>query len=89
MLSPDLTQVAYAYAGPETKWNYQLRVMAAQPDAPSRPLGNAFPYMYVNGWAPDGKSVLVTYFGEHDVAQVSWVSTTDGSARVLKSLSWQ
>ncbi len=89
VLSPDMTRVAYAYAGPDTKWNYQLRIAATQPDAPSRPLGTAFPYMYVNGWAPDGKSVLVTNFGEHDVAQVAWVSTTDAAVRVLKSLTWQ
>ena len=89
VLSPDLTQVAYAYAGPETKWNYQLRVMAAQPDAVSRALGNAFPYMSVNGWAPDGKSVLVTNFGKEDAAQIAWVSTTDGAVKVLKTLTWQ
>ena len=89
VLSPDLSQVAYAYAGPETKWAYQLRVMAAQPDAVSRPLGISFPYMTVNGWAPDGKSVLVTNFGEQDAAQLAWVSTTDGAVKVLKSLTWQ
>jgi len=89
VLSPDLTHVAYAYAGPDTKWNYQVRVAAAQPDAPARPLGNAFPYMYVAAWAPDGKSVLVTNFGERDAAQIAWVSTSDGAVRVLKSLTWQ
>lgn len=89
VLSPDLTQVAYAYAGPDTNWNYQVRIKATQVDAPSRALGNGFPYMYVNGWAPDGKSVLVTNFGEQDVAQVTWISTVDGAVRVLKSLNWQ
>jgi Tol biopolymer transport system component len=89
VLSPDQTQVAYAYAGPDTGWNYQVRIKAAQPDAPSRPVGHQFPYMSVNAWAPDGKSVLVTNFGEGNVGQVAWVSTTDGAVRVLKSLTWQ
>jgi Tol biopolymer transport system component len=89
VLSPDLTQVAYAYAGPDTKWEYQLRIMSAHPDAPSRPLGQSFSYMYVNAWAPDGKAVLVTNFSEHNVTEISWVSTTDGAVKVVKSLTWQ
>jgi Tol biopolymer transport system component len=88
VLSPDLKQVAYAWAGPETNWNYQLRVSAMQPGAKPKPLGNLSPYLYVRAWSADGKSVLVSIFGEGN-SQIAWISTTDGTLRTLKSLDWQ
>jgi Tol biopolymer transport system component len=89
VLSPDLKQVAYAYAGPETKFNYQVRIAATQPDAKARPVGNTSPYLYVMGWSPDGRSVLVTILAEGNNFQIAWMSTTDGAVRTLKSLDWQ
>jgi Tol biopolymer transport system component len=89
VLSPDARQIAFAYAGPDIGWNYQVRVAAAQPDAPARALGDPFSYMYVSGWSADGKSVLATNFSGRNVTQLAWVSTTDGSVKVLKSLTWQ
>jgi Tol biopolymer transport system component len=89
VLSPDMTQVAYAYAGPDTKWNYQVRIAALRPDAPARPLGRAYAYMYVHAWAPDGKSVLATNFSEHEDTELTWLSTIDGSSRVLRTSNWQ
>jgi Tol biopolymer transport system component len=89
VLSPDQSHIVYAYAGPDTQWGYQLRVAAAQSDAQPRAFGNAFRYMNVSGWALDGKSVLVTNFGDRNLAQLAWVSTVDGTAKVLRSLTWQ
>ena len=89
VLSPDQTLVAYAYAGPDTKWNYQVRVAAAQPDAPARSFGSGFPYMYIVGWASDGKSVLATNFEINNVTKLAWVSTIDGTVNVVKTVTWQ
>ena len=84
VLSPDLTQIAYAWAGPETRWNYALRVSSRQPGAQPKPLGSAVPYMSVLGWASDGKSVLVDLLGA-GTAQIAWISTVDGTVRPLKT----
>ena len=37
VLSPDFKQIAYTWAGPETNWNYQLRIAANQPGAKPTP----------------------------------------------------
>jgi len=88
VLSPDFKQIAYTWAGPETNWNYQLRISANQPGAKPTPLGNTFPYMYIRGWTPDGKSVLVDLLGA-GTAQIAWISTVDGTVRPLKTGGWE
>lgn len=84
VLSPDRKQVAYAWAGPETNWNYQVRVSALQPGAKPKPLGSPFPYAYVRAWAPDGTSVLVNLLGGGDSSRIGWVSVTDGTITTVK-----
>ncbi len=88
VLSPDLKQVAYAWAGPETSWNYELRVSSLQPGAKPKPLGHSFPYMYVRGWAPDARSVLVNIIDPGNINQIAWISIADGTVRTLTSLEW-
>ncbi len=83
VLSPDSKQIAYAWAGPETSWKYQVTVSAFQPGAQPKPLGDPFPYVYVRGWAPDGKAVLVDLLGA-GTAQIAWLSTVDGTVRPVK-----
>lgn len=88
-LSPDLKQVAYAFAGPETKWAYQVRVSAMQGGVRPKPLGTLSPYTYVRGWSADGKSVLVNMLDDGSSAHIGWLSTSDGSLKTLKSVNWQ
>ena len=88
VLSPDSKQIAYAWAGPETNWRYQVRVSAFQPGAQPKPLGDPFPYVYVRGWAADGKAVLVDLLGA-GTAQIAWISTVDGTVRPLKTGGWE
>ena len=89
VLSPDLKQIAYAFAGPETGYGYQLRVSAAQSDAKPRLLGAVFPYLYVRGWSADARSVFVVIIGEGNTSRIAWMSTIDGTVRTLKSFDWQ
>ncbi len=88
VLSADLKQIAFAWAGPETNWNYQVKVSAFQPGTQAKALGDPFPYVYVRGWAPDGKSVLVDLLGA-GTAQIAWISTVDGTVRPLKTGGWE
>ena len=83
VLSADRKQIAFAWAGPETNWKYQVKVSALQPGTQPKPLGDPFPYVYVRGWAPDGKSVLVDLLGA-GTAQIAWISTVDGTVRPVK-----
>jgi len=86
VLSPDARQLAYVWAGPETKWNYQLRVGVPRPGTNGQPLGSdTFGYLSVHGWASDAKSVLVSAIGDGSVTRVGWMSTTDGTFKVLKA----
>lgn len=84
VLSPDRKHVAYAWAGPETNWNYQVRVSALPPGAQPKPLGRPFPYAFVRAWAPDGKSVLVNLLGSGDSSRIGWLSVTDGTVTTVK-----
>jgi Tol biopolymer transport system component len=90
VLSPDLESVAYAFAGPETGWAYQLRITGVQSDAKAMALGDTFPYLYVQGWSPDAKSVLANLAGgEGQASRIVWISTSNGSIKQLKSVDWQ
>ncbi len=84
VLSPDREQVAYAWAGNETNWNYQLRVSALQPGAKPKSLGSPFPYVFVKGWAPDGKSILVDLLGSGNPSNIGWISVADGTLTTVK-----
>ena len=42
----------------------------------------------VDGWSPDGADILVRLDRNDRSRQIAWVSVTDGSVRVLKSLVW-
>jgi Tol biopolymer transport system component len=88
VLSPDRKSVAYAWAGPETNWGYQVRVSALQPGAKPKPLGSVYPYVYVRAWARDGKSVLVDLLGA-GTAQIAWISIVDGTVRPLRTGGWE
>jgi Tol biopolymer transport system component len=90
VLSPDKKELAFAYAGQDTKFAYQLRVASAEPGGKARIINSAtFPYLYVNGWAPDGSSVLVTLVEQGNSNRIGWMSTTDGRVTQLKSLDWR
>lgn len=84
VLSPDGKHVAYAWTGPDTGWNYQLRVSALQPGGKPKVLGRPFPYVFVRAWAPDGKSVLVVLLGAGDSSRIGWMSVTDGTVTTVK-----
>ncbi len=91
VLSPDLKRVAYAWSGPDTEWNYQVRLATNESGAKAQPVGDGkgFPYCYVRGWSADGRSLLLTILDAANTSQIAWMSTVDGRVSTLKSLDWR
>ncbi len=91
MFSPDTRQVVYQwYDDSEIDGHAQLRVIANEVGAKPRvlvrdPELNLWP----SAWSPDGKSILVTITKSDRTTQIGWVSVTDGSIKVIKSLEWR
>jgi Tol biopolymer transport system component len=92
VLSPDLRQVAFQwYHNTSNDIKADLRVMPNEPGAKSRVLtaNPEFGYFRASAWSRDGKSILATIWKTDRTAQLAWISATDGSVTVLKSLEWR
>jgi len=93
VLSPDLRQVAFQWYHNTTSNDIKadLRVMPNEPGAKSRVLtaNPEFGYFRASAWSRDGKSILATIWKTDRTAQLAWISATDGSVKVLKSIEWR
>jgi Tol biopolymer transport system component len=91
VFSPDMRQVAYIwYDDSEIDGQSQLRVIANEVGAKPKVLvRNPEINVRASGWSPDGKSILVVTKRPDRTWQLGWVSATDGSIKVIKSLDWR
>src|SRR5262245_4315449 len=93
IISPDQRQVVYAWYPRRNGVMYgEVRIIANETGSKPRILipGNE-EYQWVDpiAWSPDGKSVLIIIKRRDQTWQLGWVSTADGTIRVLKSLEWR
>jgi Tol biopolymer transport system component len=91
VLSPDSRQVAFTwYDDKEIEGHGQLRVLANETAARPRVLvRNSEFSIWASAWSPDRKSILVSLRKNDRTWQLGWVSMTDGSLKVIKSLQWR
>ena len=87
-ISPDGRQVAYVLAMEERKEIRVLEVNGGEAAKSRRVLTNPGPGgMYLFGWSPDGKKVLVTRAGQANGTQeIIVVSIADGAVRVVQQI---
>ncbi len=87
VISPDGRQVAYLFVKlPE--WEFQVRIVPMDGNAAPRIVHRSPNYLFVRGWTPDGRNLLVTRSLENGTWQIAMLSVQDSSIRQLKSLSW-
>jgi Tol biopolymer transport system component len=80
--SPDGSQVAYTWWQNDAPQDYGLRVVGVDGGEP-RVLGEPSGWIDAEGWAPDGRWILVDRATE-DRSDMAFVSAEDGSVRVLR-----
>ncbi|MCH7825134.1 MAG: PD40 domain-containing protein [Acidobacteria bacterium] len=83
-ISPDGQRVAYL------SWNNEgseLHIVGLDGSRPQVLVSNEeVPWLQPFAWSPDGKQILAVFERKDATNQIVFVSTADGSARVLKSL---
>jgi Tol biopolymer transport system component len=93
VISPDRRQVAYGWYPHRNGVLYgELRVISNEAGSKPRVLipGNPeIDYADPLAWSPDAKSILIKIARRDQTEQIGWVSVSDGSIRVLKSLGWR
>ncbi len=91
VFSPDTRQVAFIwYDDLEIDGHPQLRVIANEVGAKPRVLVRSLENnVWPAAWSHDGKSILGTIRKSDLTWQIGWVSVTDGSIKVIKSLGWR
>jgi Tol biopolymer transport system component len=86
-ISPDSTQVAYAWFNEEEF--YDLRVVNLD--------GSNTRVLYRNeqagfvqpcAWTPDGKQILTLFFRKDNISQIALVPVGGGPPKILRSLNW-
>jgi Tol biopolymer transport system component len=89
--SPDMRQIVYNWETGDKQLLAELRVVASEPRSEPRTLVSSREYDWfdVNGWFPDGKSVLVTVTNKDKTWQLAKVRIEDGKLETLKSLGWR
>jgi Tol biopolymer transport system component len=85
VFSRDSRRLAYGWQNTNNK--YELRTISRE--------GGETKVLYSNGnwlepedWSPDGRDVLAVIVRDDHTRQLVFVSATDGSVRVLKTLDW-
>lgn len=88
VFSPDGRQLAYTWYDGDGSIN--LRVVGVDGSAP-RVLyqSNDMYYVQAYDWSPDRKNILAVLTGKDRTNQIAWVSTADGSRRILRTLPWR
>jgi Tol biopolymer transport system component len=93
IISPDQRQVVYAwYYGVNGVANGEVRVVGIEAGSKPRvlvPAREGFEWVDPLAWSPEGKAILVRIKKRDQASQLAWVSVSDGSIRVLKSLEWR
>jgi Tol biopolymer transport system component len=87
VISPDGRQVAYLWTElPQVE--FQVRIVPMDGEAAPRIVHRSPNYLFVRGWTPDGRNLLVTRSLEDKTWQIALLSVQDGSIKQLKSLRW-
>ena len=87
IFSRDSRQVAFAWFN-EAGF-YDLRIVALDGSAPRKLYRNPEAgFVQPTAFSPDGNQILTLLFRRDNVSQIALVSTSDGTARVLRSLDW-
>ncbi|HTG74452.1 MAG TPA: hypothetical protein VMB70_11810, partial [Terriglobia bacterium] len=92
VLSPDQRQIVYTWDLAEKDRNPELRIMANQPHSRPRVVVKSSPdydWFDVDGWFPDGESVLVTIRNADMTYQLAKIAIDSGRVTPLKSLGWR
>jgi Tol biopolymer transport system component len=88
MLSPDGKQIAYDWFNKDYAW--ELRIMGTDGSAPRvlyQGTATNSDFVIPGGWTPDGKYIAVMIAKDRSKGEIDLMSATDGSLRVLKTLS--
>ncbi|MBI3424476.1 MAG: PD40 domain-containing protein [Acidobacteria bacterium] len=86
ILSPEGKQIATVWGTNEDRF-HELRIMGIDGSG-SRLLYRKDTYLWPGNWSPDGKYIL-TEFDEEKKESMALISVADGSARLLKSVSFE
>ena len=87
VFSRDSQQLAYAWFNEDQF--YELRLVSIDGSAPRTLYRNPEAgFAQPTAFSPDGAEVLTLLFRRDNVSQIALVSTSDGTARVLRSLDW-
>ncbi|HEY7338071.1 MAG TPA: hypothetical protein VH639_24505 [Bryobacteraceae bacterium] len=92
MISPDGRLVAYPFVD-QTHDRYDLRLAPFSGTNIRDPKilhhSDDTKYLFLGGWTPDSKSILIIRQLKDQTSQIAMVSVEDGSLRMLKSFAWR
>lgn len=89
--SPNGRTLAFAWSVGKPNYDYELRTIGMDGSG-ERTLvktGDPLEYALPADWSPDGRHLLAIMYRKDKSHQIAFVSATDGSVRVLKSLDWR
>jgi Tol biopolymer transport system component len=92
VFSPDGSQVAYHVASVDGANNHQIRIVPVNGSSVPRIVYDSRKaedqYVFVKGWTPDGRRLLISPALHDGTWQLAMLSIADGSIRPIKSFSW-
>lgn len=91
VVSPDNSQIAYAWNVRSGNIGYELRVIGVD-GSNMRVLVETSPtvgYVQVQDWSDDGRTIVMTLFQNDGTRQIALIDAEDGDLRVLKTLDWR
>ncbi|MGH9238108.1 MAG: hypothetical protein ACRD3G_08720 [Vicinamibacterales bacterium] len=92
VFSPDGSQVAYHVAALEGTNRHQVRIVPADGSATPRVVYDSAKsnsgYVFIKGWTPDGRRLLLSPVLNDGTWQLVMLSLADGTLRTIKSFSW-
>ena len=92
VFSPDGSQVAYHVAAIDGMNSHQIRIVPVDGSSAPRIVWESkkanSEYVFVKGWTPDGRRLLISPELTDQTWQLSMLSITDGTVQTIKSFGW-
>jgi Tol biopolymer transport system component len=91
LISPNGRSLAFVWSVGQPTFKGELRTIGIDGSG-ERTLvksGDQLEYAYPADWSPDGGNLLAIMYRKDNSNQIAFISTADGSVRVLKSLDWR